>query len=292
VAALAGARRCNLVPNQRILYWGFFEGADADELTFVSHRWVDRFILGIPSDAGLYQALIWPEMEELPRFRADLEGSFMEQARSCAPVAAAIAGARRTGRLFGALRWVGFFREASGPGWVLTGDAGHFKDPGPGRGIGDAFLQAEHLAPAIVAGLDGDLDAAMARWGRWRDDEFAEHYWFAGDTSAAGPPPAVLSEVVRGLHRRGDIGKFLDVLNHRARPSQVLTPPRLVGAVARAVARHPGERVQVLRETRDLLAQELRRRRLNRRPEYDAAATDAGATEVEDDAVATSGEAG
>src|SRR2546423_9728585 len=24
VAALAGARRCNLVPNQRILYWGFF----------------------------------------------------------------------------------------------------------------------------------------------------------------------------------------------------------------------------------------------------------------------------
>jgi hypothetical protein len=215
-------------------------------------------------------------------------GSFLEPARSGAPVGKAIAGARRTGRLFGALRWVGFFREASGPGWVLTGDAGHFKDPGPGRGIGDAFLQAEHLAPAIVAGLDGDVDAAMARWGRWRDDEFAEHYWFAGDTSAAGPPPAVPTELLRGLFRRGDIGRFLDVLNHRARPSQVATPPRLMGAVARTVAGHPGERLNVLREVRDLGLQELRRRRLNRRPEYDTSSTDAGATEVEDDAVATS----
>jgi flavin-dependent dehydrogenase len=291
VAALAGARRYNLVPNQRLLYWGFFEGVDAGDPTFVSHRWADRFILGIPSDAGLYQVLIWPEMAELPRFRADLEGSFLEQARSCAPVAAALQGARRTGRLFGALRWVGFFREASGPGWVLTGDAGHFKDPGPGRGIGDAFLQAERLAPAIVAGLDGDVDAAMERWGRWRDDEFAEHYWFAGDTSAAGSPPAVPTELLRGLYRSGDIGRFLDVLNHRARPSQVITPLRLLGAVGRAVARHPGERLRVLREARDLGVQELRRRRLNRRPEYDAATTDAGTTEVADDAVATTGDA-
>jgi hypothetical protein len=68
----------------------------------------------------------------------------------------------------------------------------------------------------------------------------------------------------------------------------VATPPRLIGAVARTVARHPGERLKVLREARDLGLQELRRRRLNRHPEYDTASTDAGATEVEDDAVATS----
>ena len=43
----------------------------------------------------------------------------------------------------GSVRWTGYFREPSGPGWVLTGDAGHFKDPGPGRGIGDAFIQAD-----------------------------------------------------------------------------------------------------------------------------------------------------
>ena len=37
----------------------------------------------------------------------------------------------------------GFFREATGPGWALIGDAGHFKDPTPGQGIADALRQAE-----------------------------------------------------------------------------------------------------------------------------------------------------
>jgi flavin-dependent dehydrogenase len=293
VARLAGARRYNLVPNQRLLYWGFFEGADIGEPTFVTHRWADRFVLGIPADGGLYQVLIWPEMTELPRFRADLEGSFMDHALSAPSIAAVIGGARRVGRLFGARRWVGFFREASGPGWVLTGDAGHFKDPGPGRGIGDAFLQAEALAPAIAAGLGGsagDLDRALARWARWRDREFAEHYWLAGDMSAAGPVPAVLPEVLRGLHRRGRGGLFLDLVNHRTKPSRVLTPPRALAATASALRRRPGRRGEVLREAGQLLTQEVNRRRLNRWPAYAeppaAEVGEAGATEVEDDAVA------
>src|SRR6201997_2151400 len=97
------------------------------------------------------------------------------------------------------LRWVGFFREPCGPGWVLVGDAGHFKDPSPGRGIGDAFSQVDALVPAIVAGLNGaggGLDASLARWGRWRDREFAEHYWLAGDLGKAGALPVVLHQMV------------------------------------------------------------------------------------------------
>src|SRR5439155_22050861 len=128
--------------------------------------------------------LVWPELADADRFRGDLEALFEDQLRSCEPVASAVAGARRVGKLFGAVRWEGFFREASGPGWVLVGDAGHFKDPAPGRGIGDAFIQAEKLASTIVAVLnesDQVLDAALRRWGRWRDKEFGEHYWFAND---------------------------------------------------------------------------------------------------------------
>jgi 2-polyprenyl-6-methoxyphenol hydroxylase-like FAD-dependent oxidoreductase len=268
VAELCGARKYNVVPSERALYWAFFEGASpVAERTFVSHRWADRFILGIQSDGGLYQVLVWPEFADVDRFKGDLEGLFIDQATSCEPIAAAISGARRVGKIFGAVRWAGFFREASGPGWVLAGDAGHFKDPAPGRGIGDAFLQAETLAPAIAEGLEGDLDARLARWGRWRDDEFAEHYWLAVDLGKTGPVPAVLPEVFKRLHERGNVELFLDLLNHRSKPSEVLTPPRLVGATARVLRKRTG-RLANLREVGGLLKEDLQRRWLNRRPAY------------------------
>lgn len=271
VAELCGSRRYNVTDNGRGLYWGFFEGVDTGEPTFVSHRWGNRFVLGIPSDGGLYQVLVWPELDELPRFRDDLEGCFMEQALSCEPVAEGIAGARRVDKLRGAVRWSGFFREPSGPGWVLAGDAGHFKDPGPGRGIGDAFLQADALAPAIVSGLEGApaaLDSAMADWGRWRDREFADHYWFAADVGAGGRAPAVLAEAFRELEARGETDLFFDLVNHRAGPNDVFTPQRAARAVVSALKRRRGERGAVLREVAALGSQQVRRELRNRRPAY------------------------
>ncbi len=272
VARLAGARKYNVTANQRALYWAYFEAADmGSEPTFVSHRWGDRFLLGIPIDGGLYQVLVWPEFSERARLRADLEGTFMEQARSCEPIAKAIAGARRVDKIVGAVRWECYFRDAAGPGWVLAGDAGHFKDPAPGRGISDALHQAEALSAAIAVGLAGSderLDEAMTRWGRWRDDEFAEHYWLASDLGAAGELPAVLPEVFRALHAKGRADVFFNLINHRAKPSKVLTPRRILGATLRALYRH--RRPRVLAEVATLGAQDRRRRKLNRHPEYAA----------------------
>jgi flavin-dependent dehydrogenase len=154
---------------------------------------------------------------------------------------------------------------------VLAGDAGHFKDPAPGRGIGDAFFQADRLAPAIagaLAGSDRDIDAAMIRWGRERDAHAAERYWFAADLGSAGPVPAVLPEIVRALDARGRAGLVLDVSSDRARPSQVLTPPRLLAATGRLLARRGCDRRAVLREVGTLLREDTRRRVRNRRPVY------------------------
>jgi len=270
VAGFVGARRYNVCPNQRVVYWGYFEDADPGPTpTFSFNRWSDRFVIGMPADSGLYQAGVWAERSELERFGGDHEALFAEQCESCPPIAAALSGARRLGKLVGAVRWEGYFREASGPGWVLAGDAGHFKDPAPGRGIGDAMLQADALAPAIVAGLDGSgagLDQAMSGWGRWRDREFAEHYWLAADLGKAGDVPKVLVEVVRRLHERGEIDRFLEVLNHRAKPSEVVTPVRLLGAVTGLLAKD-GRR-EMLGEVGALTAEEARRRWLNLRPAY------------------------
>lgn len=53
----------------------------------------------------------------------------------------------------------GFLRDSAGPGWVLVGDAGYFRDPITAHGITDALLDAELLADAIEAGGDEALTA-------------------------------------------------------------------------------------------------------------------------------------
>jgi 2-polyprenyl-6-methoxyphenol hydroxylase-like FAD-dependent oxidoreductase len=288
IAKLAGARKYNLTPNERFVYWSFFEGADpGPDPAFVFHRWGDGLVLALPSDSGLYGVIVIPDLRDLPRFRRDLEGSFMEYARSCEPVAQALEGAHRVGKIFGMLRWEGFFREASGPGWVLAGDAGHFKDPTAGQGIQDAFRQVDALAPAIATALDGpadQIDRGMVAWGRWRDRDAAEHYWLATDLGKAGLVPAVQPEIVRRLLARGEIDTVTDLFTHRSRPSQVFTPQRALSATGRLLVRRGSDRRALLREVGALVVQDLRRRRLNHQPAYAAAGVslDAGPTEVND----------
>jgi flavin-dependent dehydrogenase len=289
VARLAGSRKYNLTPNERAFYWSFFEGADPGaEPTVIFHRWSGTFVLAIPADSGLYQVLAVPELSELPRFRHGLEESYLEYVRRCDPVAHALAGARRVGKFFGMLRWEGFFREATGPGWVLVGDAGHFKDPSPGQGIQDAFRQVESLESAILGAIGKSpsaLDEALAGWARWRDDDAGEHYWLAVDLGKAGSAPAVLPEIAQRLYERGKLDSFLNLFNHRSAPSKVLTPPRLAGATARLLARGGCDRRALLGEVGALIAEDIRRKRLARHPRYVPLETsvDAGPAEVEDD---------
>jgi len=188
------------------------------------------------------------------------------------------------------LRWEGFFREATGPGWVLVGDAGHFKDPSPGQGIQDALRQVENLAPAILGAISTSpsaLDEALARWARWRDEDAFEHYWLAVDQGKAGLSPAVLPEIAQRLLERGKQDSFADLFNHRSTPSKVVTPPRILGATARLLARRGCDRRALLREVGALVAQDNQRKRLAKHPQYVPLemSLDAGPTEVEDDAV-------
>ena len=74
-------------------------------------------------------------------------------------------------------RWLGltgrpsFLRKPYGPGWALVGDAGYLKDPILGRGIDDAFRDAELLSTAMDAGLSGTqpMVEALAGYQATRD---------------------------------------------------------------------------------------------------------------------------
>ena len=74
-------------------------------------------------------------------------------------------GTYRDGQVRGTVSERHFFRTATGPGWVLVGDAGHHKDWLVGDGITEALLQARSLAVAITV----STDEALTQWWRARD---------------------------------------------------------------------------------------------------------------------------
>ena len=170
---------------------------------------------------------------------------------------------------------------------MLVGDAGHFKDPAAGQGIGDAFRQGEELVEPIIRGLEGSdqvLDQALVEWGRWRNADAIGHYWLATDIGSAGKPPTALPEVGKRLRAKGELAPLIDLFSHRGKPSEVFTPPRLVGAMGRVFAQPGCDRRALLREIGGLIALNAHRQRVYRWPVYEAAgvSSDAGATEVAD----------
>lgn len=84
----------------------------------------------------------------------------------------------QVGRLIGSGDQKNFFRQASGPGWVLVGDAGHHKDSITARGITDAFLQAELLGQSLAGrfGAAPLVDQALAEFAAGRDTLVMESY--------------------------------------------------------------------------------------------------------------------
>jgi 2-polyprenyl-6-methoxyphenol hydroxylase-like FAD-dependent oxidoreductase len=277
VARLVGARTYNVAPNERFGFWGYWEGA-ADErpaaLRFL--RWGDDLVISCPTDGGLYLVAVMASLDRLDAFLADVSASYDALVARCEPLDDLLSGARRIDRPRGTASYSGWFRESAGRGWALVGDAGHFKDPTPGQGISDALRQAERLASVVLetwgaagAAPPGDqLDRALARWWRWRDRDAQEMHWFAQDLGGAGAVPAVFVEMIRRLAAEPDgLRLALDVINHRVRPSELLTPTRLAGGAVRALARgHPPG--AVLREVRTIGAREVRRRWRNHRPRY------------------------
>jgi flavin-dependent dehydrogenase len=269
VAYMVGSRKYNVNPNERSYYFTFFEGASAESSdTFVFHRWGDRMAWGGPADSGLYLVGISPEQHEREYFRSNTERGLLAHMRSCEPMADALAGARIATKISGIRKFEGFFRQPSGPGWVLAGDAGHFKDPSVGRGIGDAFLQTEALAPAIVSGLDGtvDLDDSLKRWGTWRDELFEGHYYLATTLGRSGNFPSMVPEAVKRLESRGELDRFFDLFSHRTMYDDVFPLTEVAAVTGRMVLTPGTKRVALVREAVTLLAREPRRRWVRRRP--------------------------
>lgn len=225
VARMVGSRQSHLTSPGRLFLWGYFEGVRSPPPRLWMAKSGDVGLLAAPTDSDLYLVAVVPSLDDKARYMADTTAGLSAGLAGFADVADLVAGARLATPPRVMSRWQGYFREATGPGWVLVGDAGHFKDPTPGQGIADAFRQVEHLAPAIADGLaEGDLDGKLADWAKWRDADAWEMYWFAADLGAAGPTSPVRIRMIRqAVERPGGADRFLKVFDHQLAPSQIFS---------------------------------------------------------------------
>ncbi|MGA5465295.1 NAD(P)/FAD-dependent oxidoreductase [Mycobacterium sp. NPDC050041] len=261
VAVTVGSQEYLTTPAGRMPAWAYFEGVTAREGRLRLARLGEHGYLACPTDGGLYMVTIATGAG----LRTDRDAEFSAGISGWPELDELLTGASRVGPIRVMTKWHGYFRQAAGPGWVLVGDAGHFKDFTPAQGIADALRQAERLADVLPADLsDGRaVDAATRRWWRWRDRDAYPMYWFATDMGAPGPPTPLVTEMLRDISIDPVATQtMLRVLNHEVGPQRLMTPRRLAVACTRALRRRPGATTAELAST---LGHRFRRALLSRR---------------------------
>ena len=241
---MVGAREYHSTPNGRVFMWAYYEADPTD-----GEMWIgkigDHTYLGMPTDGGLTLVGVCPSIERRDEVRADREAVYEAGLRAWPELHAGVAARGATGPC---ARWptcTASFAPPPAPGWMLVGDAGHFKDPTPGQGIADALRQSEQLAAAIVRALGGgqaERTRLLRDWWRWRDEDAWEMYWLAHDMGAPGPTPPLRSEAQRRIAADAELTTaMVRVLNHELRPSEVFTPAFALTTMAQALRRRRGQ---------------------------------------------------
>jgi 2-polyprenyl-6-methoxyphenol hydroxylase-like FAD-dependent oxidoreductase len=262
VARLTGAAEYHRTAARRIFLWSYFEGVDPAERRVWLGGIGSHSFLASPTDAGLFLAAVVVPIERRGELRGARERGYEEVLASWPELNERLAGARRVGPVRMMSRWHGYFRESAGPGWVLLGDAGHFKDPTPGQGISDALRQAAALAPAIERSLGGEepADEPLREWWAWRDRDAWEMYWFAQDMGAGDRAPLLQPALEARLASDPDlIENLLRVLGHEIPPSRMFTPSLMLSVLSEALREGRGQRLAIAAEARRLAVTELRR---------------------------------
>jgi flavin-dependent dehydrogenase len=165
----------------------------------------------------------------------DAERYYLDALRSMPSAAKRLEGARRVTDVVGIKRIGNGYRQATGPGWALVGDALHYTDPVDGQGIYDALIEARLLDDALAHGtLESYGDAVraatrpmfLATTARLRRELYSE------------PPVAVIRTLLRWLITDREYQtRFLRYLNRDVPAERWLTPGLAVGAAVRGIAR-------------------------------------------------------
>jgi flavin-dependent dehydrogenase len=261
VARQVGAREYAVLPTERFGYFAYYEDVPRTDSVIDIVRDERLYGFGMPADSGLYLACVMAPAAGYKEFMADVERSWEREVSRLPRVGEMVAGARRAGKPRGLRPVDTYLREAAGPGWVLVGDAGHFKDPAPGQGIADAIRQAEQLAETLASRL-GELDTALSEWWRWRDSDAKPRHTWAHNFGATGPPAHILVQAQRDILRGADAPeRFWGPSMQSMSPRKALGPGRVLRGAAGAVARGRVAPREALSELSGVVRRELAYRR-------------------------------
>jgi 2-polyprenyl-6-methoxyphenol hydroxylase-like FAD-dependent oxidoreductase len=262
IADAVGAAEYLTTPPGRIPAWGYFRGVTAPEGRLRIGRVGDVAFLASPTDSDLYMAGIAVDVSQQQTLHRDREGTFRQGVNRWPELADLLSGTQREGPIRVMTKWHGYFRQSAGPGWVLVGDAGHFKDFTPAQGISDAFRHANRLAADVIGGFQrSNLDAATGQWWKWRDRDAYEMYWLAADMGAPGEATPLVTRLLRDISTDpAAIDKLLRVLNHELLPSRLFTPTRVITAAVRSLRDRPDRIWPTLRDIGSALRAEAYRR--------------------------------
>jgi 2-polyprenyl-6-methoxyphenol hydroxylase-like FAD-dependent oxidoreductase len=164
--------------------------------------------------------------------------------QSIPEVACRLRHAEQVGELVGVKRIGNGYREASGEGWVLVGDAVHYKDPVDGQGMFDALTGARLLDAALASFLMGERTWADAMAHYRRTLHEATHPMYVETVTRLrrelyeAPPVPIIKTLIRWMMTDPVYqDRFMHYLARAIPVEGWLTKSLLAGAVVRGIGR-------------------------------------------------------
>lgn len=170
VAQLVGAKKRKIMPTDTMLYFAYWKGADKRNTQdfFFEPPWIHAHF---PADNGYHVVTMNGPVSARPHIK-DMEAFYMARLKSMPVLWERLKNAEKVSRVMGTTKLEGYYRDSVGPGWLLVGDASHFKHPAGAQGIGDALHASEAVAPMIVQ------NNYRVDYPKWRETVSRELYAF------------------------------------------------------------------------------------------------------------------
>ena len=230
VARLVGAQKERVMPTRTMLYYAYWTNVDTRNTQdfFFEPPWICAHF---PADDG-HHVVTMNGPVEVRREIKDLRALYLDKISSIPLLWIRLKNANQVSSLHGSPRLEGFYRKPTGSGWLLTGDAAHFKHPASAQGIGDALDAAEALAPMILQG------GWRTQYPDWLEEASRELYAFC-EFLADTPTDAGMRRTLDvAIHTPSAARAIVDIWSRSIRPWEALSK---VPAMLEAAGRSPEE---------------------------------------------------
>ncbi|MEU1205446.1 NAD(P)/FAD-dependent oxidoreductase [Nocardia sp. NPDC005825] len=260
IAKLVDAAKYATTVNDRDAIWRYYRNLPVPPEFQLVRDGRDIYFM-VPCDDGLTLVVAQPPRDDTRDYRD--KAVFEENAQRIIPTLRGLmAGAEQVGDVRQVRRMNGYFREAAGPGWVLVGDSGHFKDVITGQGISDALRQVRMLTRRLLPewGSPRTIDRATQRWWKDRDAEARPMYYFSRSIGLGLPTNSIDVELFRYISaspRRRD--NLTLMLRHEYNPRRLMGLPAAISMV-KAMSRPHNTPATVIKDAQASLYRQFGRK--------------------------------